>query len=156
MMDFLKTNVERTLDRLRITVRDENDEPRSADELTADVMAYLEQCTPEYAQQLLFEIDLAKAIDDAAERIEKKREVKTNQVEAYTLAQLHYLAPGHPVYTKTTDNEYGWALLDYKGGKMVAIRHLEENSDTAVYLREDDYGITWQAYSKDISPWEHD
>ena len=70
MIDFLKSNVERTLDRLRIPVRDENDEPRSADELTKDVMAYLEQCTPEYAQQILFELDLAAAIDRAAGRVE--------------------------------------------------------------------------------------
>ena len=40
----------------------------------------------------------------------------------YTLEQLRYLAPGYPVYTKTTENMYGWALLDFKDGKLIAIR----------------------------------
>jgi len=66
------------------------------------------------------------------------------------------LAPGHPVYTKTTENMYGWALLDFKDGKLIAIRGLEENSDLAVYLKEDDYSFTWRAYPNDISPWKHD
>ena len=79
-----------------------------------------------------------------------------NNSPAYTLEQLHRLGNGVPVYTKTTENENGWALLDYKGGKLIAIRGLAEDGITAEYLREDDYGITWLAYSKDISPWEHD
>lgn len=73
MIDFLKSNVERTLDRIKIPARDENGELRSAEALTKDVLAFLEKCTPEYAAQMLFEIDIAKAIDDAAERIEKRR-----------------------------------------------------------------------------------
>lgn len=76
--------------------------------------------------------------------------------QPYTLIQLHALGPGAPVFAITKDNEYGWALLDYKDDRLVAIRHLEEDSDKAVCLHEDDYGITWRAYRKDISPWEHD
>ena len=71
----------------------------------------------------------------------------------YTLAQLRYLAPGFPVFTRTSDNEYGWALLDFKGGKVIAIRGLDENENPAVYLHEDGYGSIWTAYDRDIEPW---
>ena len=70
-MNLLKSNVEHILGRMRIPTRDENGEARSSENITEDVMAYLEQCTPEYAQQLLFEIELAKAIDSATGRVEK-------------------------------------------------------------------------------------
>ena len=74
----------------------------------------------------------------------------------YTLAELRYLAPGFPVYTLSFGNEYGWALLDCKDGKLIAIRCLAEDGVTAEYLHEDGYGTIWTAYNKDISPWEHD
>ena len=77
------------------------------------------------------------------------------KVKEYTLAELRRLAPGFPVFTKTSDNEYGWALLDYKEGKVIAIRGLYEDENLAVYLHEDDYGTTWTAYDKDIEPWEY-
>ena len=74
----------------------------------------------------------------------------------YTLAELRYLAPGFPVYTLSFGNEYGWALLDYKDGELIAIRGLAEDGISAEYLREADYGTIWTAYDKDIGPWEWD
>ena len=74
----------------------------------------------------------------------------------YTLSQLCQLAPGFPVYTLSYGNEYGWALLDFKDGKLIAIRGLDEDGNLAAYLHEDGYGTIWTAYVKDIGPWEYD
>lgn len=73
---------------------------------------------------------------------------------AYTLEQLHRLAPGFPVFTD--GEEHGWGLLDYKDGKLIAIRCLAEDGISAEYLREADYGAKWLAYPRDISPGEWD
>lgn len=78
------------------------------------------------------------------------------KVKEYTLAELRLLAPDFPVYTLSYGNEYGWALLEYKDGKLIAIRGLDEDEMLAEYLHEDGYGTIWTAYNQDISPWEHD
>ena len=155
MIDFLKSNVERTLDRLGITVRDDNNEPRSADELTRDVMAFLDKCTPEYANEILFEINLAAAIDRAAEKIEQERERKKIPVKSYTLGEMQFFKAGTLVYVLTTRGTHGWATVDYKGGYFIVIPRFTEDPPRP-YLHEDDYELTWKAYKEDISQWIRD
>lgn len=72
----------------------------------------------------------------------------------YTLAELRRLAPGFPVYLY--GEESGWAVLDLKDGKVIAIWGLAEDGVSAEYVHEDTYGTIWRAYDKDVSPGEWD
>ena len=69
----MKTLLEQRLIKMGIQTRDDDGNLRPEEELTEDVMAYLDKCDEEYASQILFEISLAGAIERAAERIEKRR-----------------------------------------------------------------------------------
>lgn len=58
-----KSEIEKTLESVGIHTRDEDGNIRSAEELTKDVMALLEQCDKENGARLLFLLLIARKID---------------------------------------------------------------------------------------------
>lgn len=66
----MKTLVDQVFAELGIKLEDNNGNPRSADEVTEDVMALLEECDEETASRVLLALSLAGPIEEAGNRIE--------------------------------------------------------------------------------------
>lgn len=67
----MKTSMEVILEDIGIQPRDEKGVPRSADDLTKEVMALLDTCDVETASKIYLEITTAGAIESAAKRIKE-------------------------------------------------------------------------------------
>lgn len=67
----MKTSMEVILEDIGIQPRNENGLPRSADDLTQEVMSLLDTCDVETASKIYLKITTVEAIENAARRIEK-------------------------------------------------------------------------------------
>lgn len=68
----MKSLMEQLLDSLDIPTRDDDGNIRSAEDLTADVLALIETCNTEDAGRLLFMLLIAKHMEEEDEKLNER------------------------------------------------------------------------------------